>query len=306
MSVIKTEYNVKSSDGIHTLAGHVYVPDNPDREIKGMLHVVHGMCEHIGRYDEFMREIAERGYICFGYDNLGHGRTVSDEELGYIARRDGYERLAEDVGIYGSAIRRDFGENKPYYLMGHSMGSFIVRYAAEKYVKPDKLIIMGTGGENPAAGFGITLINTMMLFFGDKYRSKLIYGLVFGGYVKKFKEKEYNSWISKIPEVRAKYRKDKYCSFMFTLSAMKDLVILNRDTNSDKWFDSFDTSLPVLLLSGGDDPVGDFGKGVTQVYERLRDKGCNVKMKLYRECRHEILNDTSREECIQDILNFID
>lgn len=305
MSVIKTEYNVKSSDNIHTLAGHVYIPDNPGQKIKGMLHVVHGMCEHIERYDAFMREIAENGFICFGYDNLGHGRTVSDDELGYIARREGYERLAEDVKIYSDAVRRDFGGDKPYFLMGHSMGSFIVRYAAEKYVLPDKLIIMGTGGKNPAAGFGIALINAMMLFCGDKHHSKLIYKMVFGSYIKKFPEKEYNSWISKDADVRARYRADKYCSFMFTLSAMKDLVVLNHKTNSDKWFNSFNTKLPVLLLSGGDDPVGDYGKGVTQVYCRLQKRGCNVQMKLYPGCRHEILNDTSREECIRDILSFI-
>ena len=305
MSMIKTEYNVMSSDKKHTLAGHIYIPDVPGGEIKGLFHVVHGMCEHIGRYDEFMRKIADEGYICFGYDNLGHGRTVSDDELGYIAHKEGYKRLAEDVGVYSAAVRKDFGGNLPYYLMGHSMGSFIVRYASENYVKPDKLIIMGTGGKNPAAGVGIALVDVMMLFKGERYVSKFVDNMAFGSFGKKFPENESNSWLTKDAGIREKYRSDKYCSFKFSLAAMKDLMTLNRATNSKAWFDGFDKKTPVLLISGEDDPVGDYGAGVKKVYDELSSRGCIVKMKLYPNCRHEILNDTSREECTKDIINFI-
>ena len=305
MSMIKTEYNVMSSDKKHMLAEHIYIPDVPGGEIKGLFHVVHGMCEHIGRYDEFMRKIADEGYICFGYDNLGHGRTVSDDELGYIAHKEGYKRLAEDVGVYSAAVRKDFGGNLPYYLMGHSMGSFIVRYASENYVKPDKLIIMGTGGKNPAAGVGIALVDVMMLFRGERYVSKFVDNMAFGSFGKKFPENESNSWLTKDAGIREKYRSDKYCSFKFSLAAMKDLMTLNRATNSKAWFDGFDKKTPVLLVSGEDDPVGDYGAGVKKVYDELSSRGCNVKMKLYPNCRHEILNDTSREECTKDIINFI-
>ena len=263
------------------------------------------MCEHIGRYDEFMRKIADEGYICFGYDNLGHGRTVSDDELGYIAHKEGYKRLAEDVGVYSTAVRKDFGGNLPYYLMGHSMGSFIVRYASENYVKPDKLIIMGTGGKNPAAGVGIAIVDVMMLFKGERYVSKFVDNMAFGSFGKKFPENESNSWLTKDAEIREKYRSDKYCSFKFSLAAMKDLMTLNRETNSKAWFDGFDKKTPVLLISGEDDPVGDYGAGVKKVYDELSSRGCIVKMKLYPNCRHEILNDTSREECTKDIINFI-
>ena len=284
---------------------HIYITDVPHGEIKGLIHVVHGMCEHIGRYDEFMRKIADEGYICFGYDNLGHGRTVSDDELGYIAHKEGYKRLAEDVGVYSTAVRKDFGGDLPYYLMGHSMGSFIVRYASENYVKPDKLIIMGTGGKNPAAGVGIALVDVMMLFRGERYVSKFVDNMAFGSFGKKFPENESNSWLTKDAEIREKYRSDKYCSFKFSLTAMKDLMTLNRATNSKAWFDGFDKKTPVLLVSGEDDPVGDYGAGVKKVYDELSSRGCIVKMKLYPNCRHELRNPTRREECPKPSINFI-
>lgn len=306
MSIVKTEYNVRSSDKIHTLAGHVYIPDG---EIRGLFHVVHGMCEHIERYDAFMRKIAESGYVCFGYDNLGHGRTAKDDsELGFIAHRDGYKRLAEDVKLFSDALRHDFGEKLPYYLLGHSMGSFIVRYSAVHYVTPDRLIIMGTGGKNPAAGVGIALVSVMELFKGEKYVSELVDKMAFGGFSERFDEGDSNAWLTSDLEIRKKYTCDKYCSFKFTLSAMKDLMKLNRETNKGAWFKSvFDLrgDMPILLVAGSDDPVGNYGRGVTEVYDKLSAAGCNVKIKLYENCRHEILNDVCREESARDILDFI-
>ena len=150
---------VLSSDGIHMLAGKVYVPEG---DIKGLFHVVHGMVEHISRYDGFMRELAENGYLTFGYDNLGHGHTVNDKsELGFIAHENGSKMLVDDVALFGEEIKAEYGEGLPYYLLGHSMGSFIARLAAEQYDIQDKLIIMGTGGPNPAVNPGMALIKTI-------------------------------------------------------------------------------------------------------------------------------------------------
>lgn len=306
MSIVKTEYNVQSSDKIHTLAGHIYIPDG---EIRGLFHVVHGMCEHIERYDEFMRKIAEAGYVCFGYDNLGHGRTAKDEsDLGYIAHKDGYKRLAEDVKLFSDAVRHDFGDKLPYFLMGHSMGSFIVRYSAVHYVNPDKLIIMGTGGRNPAAGIGIALVSVMELFKGEKYISSFVDKMAFGNFSDRFDEDESNAWLTKDAGIREKYRNDKFCSFKFTLSAMKDLMMLNRETNKKSWFKSLYSvrgDMPILLVAGADDPVGDYGRGVREVYDNLSAAGCNVRIRLYDKCRHEILNDSCRDETAREILDFV-
>ena len=305
MAVEVKERAFPSTDGIHTLKGKMYIPEG---QPKGIFHLVHGMTEHIGRYDAFLREIAEAGYVCVAYDNLGHGNTaVDDSELGYIAKKNGWKLLAADVNAVGNAVKNEY-PGLPYYLMGHSMGSFIVRLTAAKYPDlPDKLIVMGTGGPNPASGVALGLINTIGFFCGKRHISPLIEKLAFGDYNKGFGDGTNGDWLSKNPEVRRIYNADKFCNYHFTVSAMHDLVKLNREVNLSKWFKRIGKSkLPILLVSGADDPVGEHSKGVKTVNQKLVKKGADVRMKLYDDNRHEILNDTARDEAIADILAFIE
>lgn len=293
---------VPSSDGAHELYGRVYLPEG---EVKGLFHVVHGMTEHMERYDAFMREMAAEGYICFGYDHLGHGMTAKDaSELGYIAKRDGWKRLVEDVTVFGNAMREDFGERLPYILMGHSMGSFIVRLASVDGRTPDKLIIMGTGGPNPAAGAGLLLVAAMKLFGKARQVSPLLCKMAFGSYNKKFAADGKRGWLTSLAEIREKYDKDPHCNFTFTVSAMGDLINLTKRANDKAWFAAVKKDLPVLLVSGKNDPVGNYGKGVKVVFNRLKKQGCRAEVKIY-DGRHEILNDTCRAAVVEDILAFI-
>ena len=304
MAVEVKEREFPSTDGIHTLKGKMYIPEG---QPKGIFHLVHGMTEHIGRYDAFLREMAEAGYVCVAYDNLGHGNTaVDDSELGYIARKNGWKLLAADVNAVGNTVKNEY-PGLPYYLMGHSMGSFIVCLTAAKYPDlPDKLIIMGTGGPNPASGVALGLINVIGFFRGGRHVSPLIEKLAFGNYNDGFGDGTNGDWLSKNPEVRRIYDADKFCNYHFTVSAMHDLVKLNREVNLSKWFRRMGKSrLPILLVSGADDPVGEHGKGVRTVNQKLVRKGADVRMKLYDDNRHEILNDTARDEAIADILAFI-
>lgn len=298
------ERDVLSSDKVHQLKGKIYLPEG---KAKGYFHVVHGMTEHIARYDGFMREMAENGYITFGYDHLGHGYTaVDDSELGFIAHRDGWERLIDDVFIYGNSIRKMNGEELPFILMGHSMGSFIVRLCAVKYNHYDKLIVMGTAGPNPAAGAGIAVTGLMKTFKGERGYSPLVYKMAFGTYNKRFEsENDPYAWLSTTIDNRDRYRADKFCTFLFTVSAMQDLIRLNKGCNEKIWFRSMDKSKPILLVSGGEDPVGEYGAGVTKVYDALKAQEVNVRMKLYEGCRHEILNDVCRDEVVADLLGFV-
>ena len=304
--VEKRIFEVPSSDGIHNLSGVVYLPDG---EIKGLFQVVHGMTEHIERYDRLLTDMANAGWISFGYDHLGHGKTANDDaELGYIAKKRGWELLARDVSVYSDAVRAEFANAEmKYCLMGHSMGSFVVRFAAEKYVKPDRLIVMGTGGPNPAAGLGLGLIGVIKLFKGDKHYSKLIDGIAFGSYNKRFGgdvENDSKLWLTNDESVRMAYYADKYCTFNFSVSAMGDLIRLIKYTNSVKWYREISASLPILLVSGEEDPVGDYGKGVRKVEKNLKKNGKNVSCKIYSGARHEILNDFTYEEVRDDIISF--
>lgn len=298
------EKEVLSSDKQHQLKGKIYLPEG---EAKGLLHVVHGMCEYIGRYDFFMREIAEEGYITFGYDHLGHGYTAKDNsELGFIAHENGWQKLIDDVYLFGEEVRKEYGESLPFTLMGHSMGSFIVRLTAAKYDHYDKLIVMGTGGPNPAAGAGIAVCGMLKIFKGERGYSNLVQNMAFGTYNKGFEqENDPYAWLSVNKENRDNYRVDPFCTYQFTLSAMQDLVKLNKYSNDSEWFEKMNKQKPILLTAGGEDPVGEHGTGVKKVYELLKEAGANVQLKLYEGYRHEILNDYCRDTVIADIKSFI-
>lgn len=296
---------VLSSDKKHQLKGKIYIPEGSP---KGLFHVVHGMTEYIGRYDSFMREMAEAGYITFGYDHLGHGKTaINERELGFIADKDGWKFLVDDVFVFGNEIRKAMhGEKLPFILMGHSMGSFIVRLTAAKYDRYDKLIVMGTGGPNPAAGAGIALAGMIKSFKGSRGYSNFIYSMAFGSYNKGLEnENDPYAWLSVNKENRDKYRVDPFCTYRFTVSAMQDLVRLNKYSNDKSWFDNINKKKPILLVAGGEDPVGEHGAGVKKVYDMLKAAGANVDIRIYEGYRHEILQDMCREKVISDIKAFV-
>ena len=299
------EKRVLSNDGVHELYGKIYVPDG---EIKGIYQVVHGMTEYIGRYDAFMRTIAENGYITFGHDHIGHGETAkADGEYGYFAHEDGWEILVDDVNVFASAVKEEYGASLPFILMGHSMGSFIARLAAEKFDFADKLIIMGTGYVGAGlAGAGLATINLIKKTKGEKVKSPTIDKLLFGAYNDRFKdENDVYAWLSKDISVRDRYRNDPLCTFKFTASAYADLVKLNRNCCLQSWFDNVAKKQPILLVSGSEDPVGAYGASIKTIYDKLKKAGADVECILYENCRHEILNDDCRERVIADILEFI-
>lgn len=303
MSFEIKEMTVESTNNIHTLVGRIFIPDG---EIKGLLHIVHGMTEHIERYEGLMSVAAENGYVAFGFDNLGHGKTArNDEELGFIAHNDGWKYLVNDVAAFTNTVKNMY-PLLPVTLMGHSMGSFIARIAAANYGELyDKLIICGTGGKNPLSIAGLALAKIIKAFKGEKYVSDFLINMAFGAYNKRFEGTSKYNWLSKDSAVIEKYAADKFCTFKFTVSAMYDLVKLNHICNQSDWFKRISKTIPILLISGDMDPVGNYGKGVREVYDRLKNSGANAKIKLYADCRHEILNDSCKERVIDDILEFI-
>lgn len=296
-----TPMQVRSSDGTHQLEGIVYLPKGAP---KGIFQIVHGMTEYIGRYHDFMCKIAEAGYLCFGYDHLGHGKTAeADGVYGYIAPKDGWHLLCKDVNRFAEAVRAQYGRELPYFLMGHSMGSFIVRIAVARGLSnPDKLIVMGTGGPNPLAMPGIALLSLIRGCKGEKHISPFAESIMFGSYNKHFPENDPYAWLTNDQGVRDQYREDKWCTFHFTVSALMDLIRLTKNANGA----AGRRNVPVLLISGKMDPVGNYGKGVEQVRTRMVQAGVSAKLKLYENARHEILKDACKEAVTQDILYFID
>ncbi len=303
MKYTVTTKKVPSSDGKNTLSGIIYMPDG---EIRGLFHLVHGMTEYIGRYEPLLSAIASAGYLCFGFDNLGHGNTAAEGDLGYIASHDGWKYMVDDVKAFADSIKAEYPD-LPYFLMGHSMGSFITRIAVSKYTNlADKYICCGTAGSNPAANIGLALCDIIKAFRGERTVSPFLENIVFGSYNKRFDGDSKYEWLTKDRDIIEKYSKDRFCTFHFTVSAMHDLIKLMKTSNSKKCFNDTKNDLPILIIAGDMDPVGNYGKGVKKVYRNFKAAGKeNVTLFLYENCRHEIHNDTCREKMTEDILKFI-
>ena len=301
----RIERSVPSVDGIHSLYTVMYVPAG---EVRGLVQLVHGMSEHIERYAPLMQTLAENGFLAFGHDHVGHGKTARDDgELGFIAHRGGYDVLIRDVGGVSDAVAREY-PGKKRILFGHSMGSFVVRlYAAVHSNALSGLIVMGTGGPNPAAGVGLQLAKMIRGIRGEKHVSGLVDALAFGTYNDRTEKKTVYDWLSTDLSSVKKYLEDPRCGFPFTVSAMCDLVTLNRNANRKEAYAQLRADLPVYLVAGAEDPVGAYGKGVSQVAQAYRDAGLsNVSVKLYPGARHEILNDFCKAEVATDLLDWID
>ena len=308
MSITVNILKVPSSDGIHTLCGKVYLPEG---EARGFFQIVHGMAEHIERYDEFMQKMASEGWICFGHDHLGHKMSVmNDSELGFIASKHGDRLLVRDVKLFFDGVKKEYGNrvsSPTHILMGHSMGSFVVRLAAERELCPVKLIIMGTGGKNPLASIGLALISLIKLLRGEKHISRFIDNMAFGSYNKRFDNgtgKDPYLWLASDNSAVRLYSDDKYCGFKFTVSAMGDLIRMIKLCNRSAWYKNLSKDIQVLLVSGSDDPVGNYAKGVREVEQKLKSQSIPTECIIYEGVRHEILNDVSREEVTSDIIKF--
>ena len=299
------EISYYSFDGKNRVHAEVYEPIG---EIFGVVQIAHGMVDHIGRYKDLAVYLAERGYVVAGNDHLGHGKTAkSREDFGYFAKKDGVCAVLYDLNTLNAQLREKYA-GLPLILLGHSMGSFLARlYATEYPDTVDALIIHGTGGKNPLLVFGKILAKINIFFCGEKNRSKLLKKLSTGSYNGKFpKEEGNNAWLSRDISRVAPKDSDELANFTFTASAYYDLFTMLGRCNSKEWFNAYPKDMKTLVISGDMDPVGNFGKGVREVYTRLEKAGCmDITLKLYEGARHELFNELNREEVFSDLYAFL-
>ena len=299
-------FRIPSSNGVSTLWGTCW---KPEREPKAVLQLVHGMTEHVGRYDEFGEAMAARGIAVIGCDQLGHGRTAaSRDELGFFAEHNGAAYLVQDIRRVRRAAGRLF-PNCPHIVLGHSMGSFLVRRYLTRYGREvDGAILMGTG-DYPAAVLlaALAVVDLTALVRGGRCHSRLLHGLVLGNYNRRIPSARTGSdWLSRDAERVDRFVADPYCQFRFTCSAYRDFFHVMLDLKNRRLVGNMPSELPVFLVSGSEDPVGDYGKGVKRVFDQYRSLGMKqVTMKLYEGSRHEILNDLEREQVCRDLGDWI-
>ena len=295
-----------SADGLHEIAAYVARPE--DGRVRGIVQIVHGMSEYFLRYRSLCEFLATNGFAVCGNDHLGHGETATDEEeLGFIAEKDGADILASDVNALSELIKERY-PHVPHILLGHSMGSLIARYCVAVYPDiTDSAIIMGTVGPGNPVTLAKLVSKLNGKLFGAYNRSSLIDKLAFGSYNKGFpKEDGKKGWISSDADVRREYEEDPNSGFLFTASGYYDLFDLTARVNKKEWAESIDKSLPILLVSGRQDPCGDYGRGVVKVCEMLIGAGVeNTRIKIYPNSRHEILNDVEKDEVFGDILSWV-
>lgn len=282
----------------------------PDGDPKAILQIAHGMAEYIDRYGDFAEFLNAHGILVAGNDHLGHGGSVSSkDEYGYFSENDGNDCLIKDLFYVTQKLKSDY-PGTPYFLLGHSMGSFYCRQYICKHGKElNGAIVMGTAFQPKAAATaGKAMCRIISLFKGWHYRSSLINYMVLGSNNKAFEPaRTPNEWLSRDKENVDKYNADEKCGFVFTLNGFYNMFQgLTRLCNDDL-IKKIPVSLPILVTSGENDPVGNFGKGVTAVYEQYRKLGIkDLTLKLYPDARHEILNEINREEVYEDILRWLE
>ena len=302
------EFTFPSSDGLHEIYCSLWLPD--EAAPKGVVQIVHGISEYVNRYDHFARFLADHGYAVCGEDHLGHGRTgKQDNRFGVFSRTEGWELVTDDV----RALRKLMGEkypDLPYFLLGHSMGSFLVRTYLCRYPgEVDGALLSGTGQEpGPVLAAGKLLASAIARRKGYDHISPLVHNLCLGAYNKQFAPNRTGAdWISRDEAVVDAYMVDPFCQIMPTVSLYRDMLGGLQYIASPGALSRMDPGTPVYLYSGDQDPVGANGKGVEKVWGYFKKHGTkDLSLKLYAQGRHEMHNETNREEVFSDVLAWLE
>jgi len=300
-----TDY-FQSTDGRTIIAYHIYEPI--DIEPIAVLQISHGMCEYISRYEDFASYLCGKGFVVCGNDHLGHGLSAkADEDYGYFGEKDGYLNLVGDLYKLTELMKHHF-PNLPYYLLGHSMGSFLARSYLTSYgTQIDGAIIMGTSGGQFGMKLGVRIADLIAKQKGSRKRSKLLDSIAFSAYNKRIPNARTKfDWLSANPDNVDAYIADPMCGENSTVGLFRDMLGGIGFITDRRNIGKMDMTTPVFFIAGDQDPVGDMGKGVTKAYEAFQKAGVkDVSMKLYHGLRHEILNEKTRKFVYQDVLDWL-
>ncbi len=302
-----SEFTFLSSDGVTTLHAMEWGCESP----RAVLQLAHGVAEHISRYDHFARFLAAQGFVVVGHDHLGHGGSLpQDGTPVFFSEDDGWTKVVDDVFALSRLMRGKYPD-LPYFLLGHSMGSFIARTLLIRYPDAvDGAIIMGTGwNAAPVVTAGRTIAALLGKFHGKRAVSNLITNLAFGSYNKAFAPNRTGfDWLSVDTNNVDRYIADPLCGQDTTIGLFYDMLGGFRFNQSAENLKKMRKNTPVLLISGADDPVGAMGKGVEQTRDAFLAAGMQqVSTVLYPQLRHEILNETAHRQTVyDDILHWLE
>jgi len=306
---VKEIFTFPSSDGRTTIHAVKHMPENG--EVKAILQIVHGMIEYVERYDAFAEFLTQNGYMVVGHDHIGHGDSVTDtSEWGYFAEPDPLKCLLTDVHQLRMDTQKEYPD-VPYFMLGHSMGSYILRsYLASYNDNLRGAIIMGTGYvPEKTTKLGFKVVSFLAKLHGWHYRSQFVANLSFDKPYKRYDltgKDASNSWLTKDEEIVKFYYSNPKCTYLFTVNGYKGLFQAVQCSCAQENINKVPDKLPLFIVSGEDDPVGNLGVGVKQVYDMFMLGGSkDVTYKLYENDRHEILNETDRDKVYADLLAWM-
>jgi len=305
---MRAEMLLINADDNSELFTYRWLPDTVEN-IKGVIQIFHGMAEHSARYERFAEFLTSNGFAVYSTDMRGHGKSAEISGLsGYFADKDGWKKVVRDQKKISEKIEKEF-PGKPLFFFAHSMGSLIARDLISTYKTPLKGVILSGTPFNPGVKGALALLisNIETLIRGKKSVSKFMDKITFGSFNSEFKPPRTSfDWISRDEKEVDSYVNDSKCGEIFKAGFFSDLFRGTIRVNSIETIASTPQNLPLLFMSGDNDPVGDRGKGVIKVAEMYKKAGVkNVKIKLYKNGRHEMLNEINRAEVFNDIMNWI-
>ena len=286
----------------HTIFVRVWRPEAPP---KAVVQVVHGLGEHSGRYARFAEALVGAGYAVYAHDHRGHGERCPPADLGFFAESGGWRKLLDDIDAVARRASADFPGLKRVFF-GHSMGSFLGQtYIAEHGAELAAAILSGTSGPPPTIlALGKRVVAFERWRQGPRGKSGLVQALLFGEQNKPFKPaRTAFDWLSRDPAEVDKYVADPLCGFPLTNQLAADLVGALGDLASPALSARIPKTLPIYVVSGSADPVGAKIQGLLDVY---RAAGLDVTAKIYKDGRHEMLNETNRDEVTRDLISWLD
>ena len=280
----------------------------PAGEPVAVVQILHGIAEHIERYENFARYLNQHGILVVAADHMGHGKSIGSNGIqGYF--HGGWFSAVEDACQLLNTTKKQYPD-LPYILFGHSMGSFMARTILARH--PDSeitgAVICGTGWQSSLLlNAAIPMCNHICKKGGEQDPSPMLQKLMFGSYNKKVEHvRTDNDWLTRDSRVVDAYNADPLCGFPATAGLYRDMLTGIRYIQKEQSLQAMKKELPVLFVAGGDDPVGGYGVGVQQTVQKFKAVGMkDVTCKLYALCRHEILNEINKDEIFEDILNWI-
>lgn len=279
--------------------------DVPDA--KATLHINHGMAEHSLRYSRFASYLNTLGIAVYAQDHRGHGYTKEEDEKGWFAERDGWKVVTADAWEIDKVVTHDHPD-VPHILFGHSMGSFISRVVLSEHSQAfAAAVFCGSGASQGIVGkAGKIIAGRNARKYGSRMPDQLFEKIAFGSYIRHFPGEGLFGWLSRDKEEVRKYDEDPLCGFTCSSGFYIDLLTLIEEANSRKRIAGIRKDIPIMFISGAEDPVGGYGKGVEKAASLYRKAGIeNVRLVLFPDDRHEILNELDRDVVEKTIGAFV-